>query len=225
MIEFGFIGLALALGFKHSFDADHLIAVSTVLRKPRSVQSAIHIGIAWAIGHMLTATIFTIALFFFRENILSIILPHFEAIAGIMLVLLGIWSLADAVQIHRHGHRHSTNSHEHWHLHPKTNAHKIEQSGTHEHRHMLGIGVVQGLAGNDELLILLTASLGVASLGGLLLGVGVFSIGVILGMVLFSIAFSFFKTKMRRQQLQMMLAVGVGLLSVGYGAISLLEII
>lgn len=224
MIEAGFVGLALALGFKHSFDADHVLAVSNILQKPRSVYSAIRIACTWAIGHMATAALLTLALFFFRESILSAILPHFKAIAGVMLILLGLWSLRGAFQIHRHRHSHNGSFHSHWHIHPKTGEHGAKQSALHEHRHMLGIGIVHGLASNDELLILLTASLGVTSLGQLLLGVGVFSIGVIIGMVLFSAAFSLFKTKLHGEQFQMALAIGIGLISIGYGAISILEI-
>lgn len=49
--------LALALGFKHSYDADHLIAVSSILRRAKSIRSSWKSSIFWAIGHMITAAI------------------------------------------------------------------------------------------------------------------------------------------------------------------------
>lgn len=218
-LSFGF--LALILGLKHSFDADHLIAVSTILRKPRTLFSAMRIGASWAIGHMATATIITFLLFFFRESLLGDVLVHFEKIAGVMLVALGLWSLLDAMQFHRHAHGHGESNHSHWHLHLKKNVHAVWQEHRHEHRHMLGIGVIHGLAGNDELLLLFTASLGITSIGGILFGVGVFSVGVVLGMVAFSAAFSLPQIRMQSQKFYFWLSVSVGLLSAGYGAASL----
>ena len=73
-----FMFLALLLGFKHSYDADHLIAVSGILRKIKSFKSSIRIGISWAAGHMITAAIATIALFVFKDSILKFILPHLK---------------------------------------------------------------------------------------------------------------------------------------------------
>ena len=90
-----FMVLALVLGFKHSYDSDHLIAVSNILRKVDSVKSSIRIGFSWAIGHMLTATTITITLFIFKKSFLNDVLPYFEKIVGIILIVLGILSLRD----------------------------------------------------------------------------------------------------------------------------------
>ena len=88
-----FMALALVLGFKHSYDSDHLIAFSNILRKVDSIKSSIKMGFSWAIGHMLTATIITIALFIFKGSFLNDFLKHFEKIVGVMLIVLGLISL------------------------------------------------------------------------------------------------------------------------------------
>src|SRR3989338_6862219 len=115
----GFMALALVLGFKHSYDSDHLIAVSNILRKVDSIKSSIKIGLSWAIGHMLTATIIAIILFAFRESFLNNILPNFEKIVGILLIALGIFSLRDFLSFHSHRHSHGDLAHSHGHIHIK----------------------------------------------------------------------------------------------------------
>ena len=88
----------------------------------------------------------------------------------------------------------------------------------HSHKHILGVGLVQGLASNDELLLLLTMSMGVAGLFDMILGVVIFSIGVLVGMVTFSILFSL---KANSTMLNRAVNVIVGLASVIYGSMML----
>ena len=90
---------------------------------------------------------------------------------------------------------------------------------------MLGIGVIHGLASNDEILILLTASLGVATLGGIMLGIGMFSIGVVAGMVLFSVLLSIPVIKANSAGFYRIVSAATGLISIVYGASSLFAII
>ena len=215
-----FMLLTLALGFKHSYDADHLIAVSVILRKVNSVINAIKIGLSWAVGHMLTAGIITLLLFAFKESFLQNVLPYFEKIVGIILIILGLWGLKDVFFAHSHKHRHGNIVHSHLHIHDKNKNH----SG-HYHKHMLGIGVIHGLASNDEILILLTASLGVATLGGIMLGIGMFSIGVVAGMVLFSVLLSIPVIKANSAGFYRIVSAATGLISIVYGASSLFAII
>ena len=207
--------LSLILGFKHSYDADHLIAVSNFLRMAESLKSATKIGLSWAFGHMLTATIITVLLYLFRESILSVILPHFEKIVGFVLIILGFLSLRELIAVHYHNHRHGDAVHAHPHTHKKNNH-------VHIHKHIFGIGIVHGLASNDELLILLTSSLGAATLGSILLGLGIFSIGVVLGMLIFSMILSFPLLKMDNKTIYKIFTFGSGAMSIVYGALILI---
>ena len=211
-----FMALALVLGFKHSYDSDHLIAVSNILRKIDSVKSSIRTGFSWAIGHMLTATVITITLFIFKESFLNKVLPHFEKIVGVMLIVLGILSLRDFFSFHSHRHSHGSIVHSHPHIHLKNYGNK------HTHMHMFGIGAVHGLASNDELLMLFAASLAVTSLLGLIAALGMFSFGVALGMMLFASVFSYPLIKMHSEKIYKFVSFGTGAAGITYGALMLL---
>ena len=213
-----FAGLALLLGFKHSYDADHIIAVANVLRKTSTLGSAVRISISWAVGHMVTATVVTILLYAFRESVLRIVLANFDKAVGVMLVGLGLFSLKDLLSLHSHAHKHENTQHSHLHLHSgEGNVHK------HAHKHMFGVGIVHGLASNDELLILFAASLGLTTLAGILLGVAIFSLGVVLGMVLFALVFSYPLLKARSEFFYKLITVVTGAASVAYGAATLVR--
>lgn len=193
-----FLSLALILGFKHSYDADHIIAVSNILRKVESIKSAIKVGFSWAIGHMLTVTIITILLYTFKEHLLNGVLPHFEKIVGIMLVALGVISLKDAF---------------------------FHNKNQHIHKHILGIGIIHGLASSDELLMLFTAYLGITTLGGILLGMGFFSLGVVIGMILFSFIFTYPIIKLHSNRIYRIFSLLTGAVSLSYGTSMIFEFI
>jgi len=218
-----FIALAFVLGFKHSYDSDHLIAVSNILRKVDSVKASIRIGFSWAIGHMLTAAVITITLFTFKESFISNVLPHFEKITGLMLILLGILSLKDFFSFHSHSHSHGDIVHSHPHIHSKKNNGNKDKN--HFHTHMFYIGIVHGLASNDELLMLFAASLAVTSLGGMIMALGLFSFGVVLGMVLFTIFFSYPLVKLHSEIIYRYVSFGTGSAGIIYGALMLFAVV
>lgn len=211
-ISFAF--LALLLGFKHSYDADHIIAVSNILRKVGHVKSAVNISMSWAAGHLLTAALITAILYSFKGTIAGNFLGKFEIAVALMLIFLGIYSLKDAFFLHSHRHRHGGIVHSHPHIHPANNnlPHDV-----HEHKHMLGIGIMHGLASNDELLILMTASLGVTSIGAAILGFGAFGIGVVIGMAMFSSVFSYILSRFKNDIVFRLVSFAAGGISVTYG--------
>ena len=102
------LGLGFVLGLKHSLDADHVVAVTTITSRTQSLKKAARIGAFWGLGHtttLLIAGIFVLAL--------DLTIPHrlglaFEFIVGIMLVALGVRVLTrirhDKLHIHQHQH-------------------------------------------------------------------------------------------------------------------------
>jgi len=208
-----FIALAVALGFKHSYDADHLVAVSNLLTRSHSLRKTALMSMSWAAGHMVTATVVMILLYEFRQTILRDFLSNFELVVAVMLVVIGVVGLLIEFDVlHRHPHEHElpdqhVESHSHTHVHVRR---------PDEHRAMFGIGIVHGLASNDELLILFVASFGVTSLAGLLGGVGVFSAGVVAGMILFGIGVTYPMLRWGRARVRRAVNVGAALLSIGY---------
>ncbi|HEV8360043.1 MAG TPA: hypothetical protein VGR28_06275 [Candidatus Thermoplasmatota archaeon] len=207
-----FLGLALALGVKHAYDPDHLAAVGLLLARAPGARSAVRLGLHWGLGHALTAGLLTVALFLAKEQLATGWLAQMELVVAATLVLVGVLALVWEVKlIHRHAHTHGpvVHDHPHWHV----LGHKVGA-----HHAMLGLGVLHGVASNDEMLLLLTASLGVVSLGGLLAGVGVFSLGVVAGMALFAALLALPVVRARSQAVRRAVNVATGLVSVGVGA-------
>src|SRR6058998_2570832 len=92
-IEFAaFIVLALALGFKHSYDADHLVAVSNLIARSPSLRKTMTMSLVWAVGHMLTASIITVALYYAvyvgSGGFNAEALRPFEDLVGVMLIAI-----------------------------------------------------------------------------------------------------------------------------------------
>jgi hypothetical protein len=197
--------LALMLGFKHSYDPDHILAVSNLLSRTKSLSTAIKMSISWSAGHMLTASIVTLILFNFRNYIISNLLGYFEYIVALMLIVLGIISLVSLRFLHMHKHEHGKKQHKHPHTHEN-----------HYHKHMFGIGVIQGLASNDELLSLFVVSLTITSLVGILVGVLLFSLGVVAGMLLYSIGLNYM-SKFSGDRIRTIITIASGIFSIGYG--------
>ncbi len=56
------MAFGLFLGMEHALDADHVVAVSTIISESRSLIRSLLIGIVWGIGH--TATLLVVGLFF-----------------------------------------------------------------------------------------------------------------------------------------------------------------
>ena len=221
-----FLALALALGFKHSYDADHLVAVSNLLTRNRSLRRAAVMSVAWALGHMVTASIITIVLFLASSVFLGAVLDHFEFVVAVMLIAIGaiglLWefglhrrvghALRRLGVIHEHPHDHKVVVHRHPHLHLG----RYKEHGT-----MLGIGVIHGLASNDELLVLLVAVLGVATLPGLVLGVGVFTVGVMAGMIVFAVGVAYPLARWGDTKVRRTVSVAAAVLSLVYGLLLL----
>jgi len=204
---------AIILGIKHSFDADHLVAVSGMLTNSQTRRTAT-LSISWALGHMITASILTIILYTFRESILKTFLDNLEILVPIMLIIIAFFTLAwefDLVHYHRHKHQHENmnqeKEHTHLHLHGRSKK---------EHGAMVGIGIIHGLASNDELLLLFTLTIGIEELSRILLGVVFFTIGVILGMVAYGMSINYPVQKWGQKQVTRVVNVTIASISVMY---------
>src|ERR1043165_8975802 len=88
------VSLGFFLGMRHAMDADHVIAVTTIVSRERAVRSAALIGAVWGFGHTLTVMIVGGAIILFGV----VIPPRFglemEFSVGLMLILLGAWNLS-----------------------------------------------------------------------------------------------------------------------------------
>ncbi len=91
-------GLGLLLGMRHSTDPDHVVAVSTIVSKQRSIRHAGLIGTIWGLGH--TLTIFAVGSMII---LFGVVIPprlglSMEFSVALMLILLGVLNLTGVMQ-------------------------------------------------------------------------------------------------------------------------------
>lgn len=162
---------AAVVGFTHAFEVDHLLAVSSIVTRRRSVWESVKDGVYWGLGH--TSTILAIGLLMImaRVAITDAAFGYFEAGVGLMLVILGVHRMVKTWQ-HERYHQQAHHQHE-----------------PHNHRLAYGVGLVHGLAGSGALVLAVMANLkssfdgiayllvfGAGSIAGMLLASGVFSL-------------------------------------------------
>lgn len=216
--------LALALGLKHAYDADHLVAVSNFLTRSSGLRETSRMTLSWAVGHMATAAIITTVLFVLASQAEQVtgLLSVFELGVAVMLIAVGVGAiLMEIPMFHSHPHAHPDGT-----VHSHSHRHRFGRLGgfarkIHLHNPLFGIGIIHGLASNDELLLLFVAGLGVGSLELLLGGVAVFTIGVVLGMMLFGFAVTSLY-RYRLQKVRIVFNLTVALLSIVYGGLLLM---
>jgi high-affinity nickel permease len=126
------LGFGFLLGMRHATDPDHVIAVSTIVSRERSVAKAGLIGALWGVGHTVTILIVGAAIILLGIAIPTRLGLTMEFSVGLMLILLGVLNLTGALAwitdkfspahpkvegSHAHLHEHNTKLHIHWHSH------------------------------------------------------------------------------------------------------------
>jgi hypothetical protein len=86
--------LGLLLGMRHSTDPDHVVAVSTIVTRQRSIKNSTVIGILWGLGHSLTIFIVGSVIILFRVVIPPRLGLSMEFSVALMLILLGVLNLS-----------------------------------------------------------------------------------------------------------------------------------
>jgi ABC-type nickel/cobalt efflux system permease component RcnA len=85
--------LGLFLGMRHSTDADHVVAVSTIVSRQKSIKSSAIIGLLWGLGHTLTIFLVGTAIIIFGVVIPPRLGLSMEFCVALMLILLGVLNL------------------------------------------------------------------------------------------------------------------------------------
>jgi ABC-type nickel/cobalt efflux system permease component RcnA len=91
-------GLGLILGMRHSTDADHVVAISTIVSKQRSIRSAAFIGSVWGLGHTITIVVVGSLIILFGVEIPPRLGLSMEFSVALMLILLGLLNLTGVMQ-------------------------------------------------------------------------------------------------------------------------------
>ncbi len=189
----GIVLLGLFLGMRHSTDPDHVIAVSTIASRERSVSHGALIGVLWGIGHTLTIFLVGSAIILFGLVIPPRVGLSMEFSVAIMLILLGVLNLTGALRWLNARFSPTGNSDQSSRELPApANAptssldRLLSRYGSYQVFRPLVIGLVHGLAGSAAvaLLVLSTIRTPLWAIAYLL----VFGIGTIIGMMLMTSA-------------------------------------
>ncbi len=243
--------LGFFLGMRHATDADHVIAVATIVAGQRRLGSAALVGALWGLGHMVTVMIVGVAIIVF-----SVVIPPrlgllMEFSVGVMLVVLGVANLTGvqgwlrgvlalpggARALHHHTHAHGDYAHNHVHGHGSVgHGHEEEQTpqawldrrfgglGLYQLLRPLAVGVVHGLAGSAAVALLVLTTMPDPHWGVLYLLL--FGVGTITGMMLITllIAAPLVYSAERLPRLNAHLRVASGMLSLVFGLFLMLYI-
>jgi high-affinity nickel permease len=168
----------LGLGLAHSLDADHVVAVTTLVCNNKSIRKSIASATVWGIGHSAVLLVAGLAVLFLRVAIPESVVSIFEFAAAILLVILGIYVIRPLIIEKIHIHKHKTGiAHTHTHSH----SHTPDTTG-HRQLHKSALtGVLQGLGGTAALMLVTLTTVNTVEMGTLF--IVVFGVGVILGMV------------------------------------------
>lgn len=175
------LALGFFLGLRHATDADHVVAVTTIVSREGSPRSALWVGALWGIGHTVTILLVGGAIVVFGLVIPPRLGLSMELSVAVMLVVLGAMNMSGAmrrIDEAAHGHPHGR--------------------GEGEHGHRAGqrwrpvvVGVVHGLAGSAAVALLVLATIrepawallyllvfGAGTVGGMMLLTGAMAVPV-----------------------------------------------
>ncbi len=196
--------LGLFLGVRHATDADHVVAVSTLATRERSVRSAALLGGLWGVGH--TVTILGVG---GAIVVLGLVIPPrlglgLEMAVAVMLVLLGALNLTGATRrldAAAHAARDAAE----------------RAGGLSRGLRSLAVGLVHGLAGSAAVALLVLTT--VRDSRAAFLFLAVFGLGTVVGMMGLTVAmFAPLALAARRlRTLPRTMATLTGVLSLGFG--------
>jgi high-affinity nickel-transport protein len=237
--------LGFFLGMRHATDPDHVIAVTTIVSRQRSVRAAAWTGVLWGLGHTLTILAVGGAIIVFGSPFPRVgsgwSSPSRSCWSCWILTLTGVTRRIQEARAgtshagghedrHVHPHVHGDYVHSHVHGHaPEAHGHVEEatpqarldctlgQFGAYQILRPLVVGLVHGLAGSAAVALVVLAVIRDPwwAIGYLL----VFGVGTIAGMMLITaaVAVPFAVTARRFAWLNRHLATASGLLSLAFG--------
>lgn len=163
--------LGLLVGLRHSFEPDHLTAVSTLVGETRDLRGGAMLGALWGVGHTLALVAVGTILLLVGASLPERAAVIFELCVAAMLLVLGARAIVVALGAAT-GHR--------THTHRAAHDHPMRAIAWRP----LAVGWVHGLAGSGALTAIAFAELPGA--GARLIYMVLFGLGSIAGMALAS---------------------------------------
>lgn len=190
------LGTAFTLGALHTFEADHMAAVSAfVVRRPRLGES-LGYGLRWAVGHGGVILVVGMVLILARLSLPESSGVLLERLVGASMIVLGGWVFLTARRLHTHPHVHADGTvHSHLHAHPanESEAHGPPPHGVApdageppaHHHAATAMGALHGLAGTAPAVALIPLA-GMDSATPAFLYLLMFGVGTALSMGLYA---------------------------------------
>lgn len=85
--------VSLLLGMRHATDADHVVAVTTIVNRERTAWQSGRIGVMWGLGHTLTIFIVGGAIILFKLAFTARLGLSMEFCVALMLMVLGVLNI------------------------------------------------------------------------------------------------------------------------------------
>ncbi len=216
------LGLGFILGLKHALDADHLVAVSTIVSERKGFWSSSIVGAMWGLGHTASLLIVGLGVVALHFQIPDKAAMGMEFCVALMLIVLGanvLWKVRRGATFHVHTHEHDHHVHIHPHLHERAAVHEL--ASAHEHGSGVGkkpflVGMVHGMAGSAALMLVVLATITSRVLA--LFYIGIFGIGSVGGMLLMSTLIGLpFSLTSRHERLNRIVRTTAGVVSLVFG--------
>jgi high-affinity nickel-transport protein len=232
-------GFGFLLGMRHATDADHVIAVTTILNRSDRFLHGTVIGAIWGLGHTITVLVVGIAIIAFGVVIPPAVGLGMEFAVAMMLILLGVLSLTGGMRRlverftppapmhghpHEHVHSHDQDPDEHAHGHAHLHGHGTDPGlvatfGWFQLGRPLVVGLVHGLAGSAAVAFLVLTDLAVRDTGLAIAYLLIFCAGVAAGMAILTtvIGLPFLVSRARSEMINRWLTIASGVLSLAFG--------
>jgi high-affinity nickel-transport protein len=227
-------GFGFLLGMRHATDADHVIAVTTILNRSRRFWDTTLIGALWGLGHTITVVVVGVLIIGFNVVIPPPVGLAMEFVVALMLIGLGTLNLTGGLRslterftppapMHAHDHVHGDDSHGHLHGHG-SNRGLLATFGRYQLIRPVVVGLVHGLAGSAAVALLVLAT--IQDTGTALAYLVIFCVGVAAGMAVLTtvIGLPFMLSQTRSVQINRWLTIGSGVLSLAFGLLLAYEI-
>lgn len=149
---------SLLLGMRHATDADHIVAITTIVNRGHGTWRSSRIGVLWGIGHTVTILVVGSAIILFKLAFTARLGLSMEFCVAMMLMVLGVLNLTQS---------------------------GATSDAVPQLRPFV-VGVVHGMAGSAAATLLILPFIDDA--GWAVLYLGVFGFGTIVGMAMVTVA-------------------------------------
>jgi cytochrome c biogenesis protein CcdA len=232
------LGLGFLLGMKHATDADHVVAISTIVSEYRNAWRGIWVGASWGLGHTTPLLIVGTVILLFKGSIVERyvgVAPYLEFLVGIMLVFLGLQVFWNLRRRRTHIHEHIEVDQPHMHIH---SSHEVAEEPSEETDHHFFrpgkpffrlksflIGIVHGLAGSAAVMLAVLVTDAVTSFWVGLFYIVLFGLGTVMSMGMLTVLMGIpFAISGQFQRINAAVASIAGTLSIAFGVFLMYEL-